>query len=335
MNLRLPALSLSLALLFSAPALAVSQSDIDALFAHPPLRDGTDMNQLLQQKTAAVAVPVATPQSLASLQPSAAPVPPGLTSTNFTPTAPAPLPQPSAQAALKNIFDVSYSEAEEAVSAALAERGIADKVSALMDGRKNSAIFSYSQPTHVETRGLQVDKDHTRWSANILFTTLNGEVISAIPAAGHYSEVTEMPVLKRAMHNGEVISEGDIELRDFTANRTRTDMVADLSSLIGKTPVHSVSPFRPIRDTEIAAMPILKRDALVQIDYTVPGMQISTAGQALAAGARGDVIDVRNTTSKKVVRAVITAADRVQVITPTMQTSQLTPAPVPNSANIQ
>jgi flagella basal body P-ring formation protein FlgA len=73
-------------------------------------------------------------------------------------------------------------------------------------------------------------------------------------------------------------------------------------------------------------MPIVKRDAIVQISYSVPGMEITTSGQALAPGARGDVIEVRNTTSKKVVRAVIEASDRVQVIVPNTQTSQLTPA---------
>ena len=320
MKIYLAPLALLLSFAFATPALAVSQHDIDTLFAHPPAADGNDINQLLQKTAAPSSLP--TPQSLANLQPAAGPATPGLTTTNFVPPAPAPTPQ-SAEASLKNIFEVSYTEAEDAVSAALAERGVADKVSALMDGRKNGAIFSYSQPAHVETRGMQIDKDHTRWSANILFTTLDGQVISAIPAAGHYSEVTEIPVLKRAMRNGEVISEADIELRDFATNRTHTDTITDLSSLIGKTPVHGVSPFRPIHDIEIIAMPILKRDAIVQIDYNVPGMQISTSGQALAAGARGDVIDVRNTTSKKVVRAVIMASDHVQVITPSLQTSQL------------
>lgn len=319
-----------LALFFTTPALAVSQADIDALFAHPPMRDGTDMNQLLESASgtapskAPVATQIATPQSLASLSPAAgANRSAALTTTNATPAQQQQF-HASANASLRNMFDVAYTDAEAAVSTALAERGIADKVSALMDGHKNAAIFSYSEPTHVEIRGLQVDKDHNRWSANLLFTSLDGSVISAIPAAGHYSEVTEVPVLKRAIRNGEIISESDVELRDFATSRTQSDTVRDLSSLIGKTPLHNVSPFRPIHQVEIINMPILKRDAIVQIEYNVPGMHISTAGQALAAGARGDVIDVRNTTSRKVVRAVITSPEHVQVLTPDTQTSQLT-----------
>ncbi len=310
---------------FATPAFAVSNDDINRLFAHPPAAGGPDLNHLLA--TQAMPGPTDAVAQLASLEPSAAPTAPtapvntALTTTNPTPTA---APQAAIDPKnLQNMFQVSYSEAEEAVSAALGERGIADKVGAMMDGRKNTAIFAYSQPIHVQTRGMQVDKDHGRWSANILFVTADGSVVSALPAAGHFNEVIEVPVLKRAFRHGEVITQADIELRDFAMNRTRPDTVTDLSSLIGKTPMGSVSPFRPIRDIEIASMPIVKRDAIVQINYNVPGMQISTSGQALAAGARGDVIDVRNTTSKKVVRAVIEASDRVQVVTGT-QTSQLT-----------
>lgn len=310
-------LALILTLTFASPALAVSEDDINRLFAHPPAADGANINHLLAQ----AATPAQNAVGTLNTNPiPASPAPTGLTTTNPLPTS----KTVTDPASLANMFDVSYSDAESAVSAALAEKGIADKIGAMMDGRKNTAIFSYSQPIHVQTRGLQVDKDRGRWSASLMFLTEDNNVISAIPASGHFNEVVEIPVLKRAFRHGEIISQNDVELRDFAVNRTRPDTVTDLSSLIGKTPSGSVSAFRPIRETEIANLPIVKRDAIVQITYNTPAMQISTSGQALAAGARGDVIDVRNTTSKKVVRAVIMASDRVEVLALNTQTSQLT-----------
>lgn len=308
-------------ILFATPALAVSDDDINRLFAHPPASDGRDINTLIAPATQSMPVTLTGLKDPTPITPAT----PASVSAAMTTTNPPPATIVTVDPkTLENMFTVTYADAEAAIGSALAEKGIADKVGAMMDGRKNTALFSYSQPLTVQARSMQVDKDHGRFSASIMFVSENGTVISALPASGHFNEVIEVPVLKRAFRKGEVITQGDIELRDFALNRTRPDTVTDLSSLIGKTPSGSVSPFRPIRETEIANLPIVKRDAIVQINYSVPGMQISTSGQALAAGARGDVIDVRNTTSKKIVRAVIEAGDRVSVLAPTMQTSQLT-----------
>ncbi|MBY0406281.1 MAG: flagellar basal body P-ring formation chaperone FlgA, partial [Rickettsiales bacterium] len=296
---------LLIALTFSmlaSTAHAVSDADINRLFANPPAA-GANLNQLLAAEV---------PQAPVAFAPS----PAALTTTNMAP----PAARPAPVADLENMFEVSYKDAETAISTALTEKGVADKVGALMDGRKNAALFVHSQPLRVETRGLKIDHDHHRWSGSVLFVAEDGAVISAIPASGHFSEMVEVPVLKRPVRNGDIIAESDIELRDFAKDRTRPDTISDLSSLIGKTPSRSISPYRPLRESEVTHLAIIKRDAMVQMTYTTPGMHISTTGQALAAGAKGDVIDVRNTASKKVVRAVIQTAESVQVLSQNQQT---------------
>ncbi|NBO17999.1 MAG: flagella basal body P-ring formation protein FlgA, partial [Proteobacteria bacterium] len=162
-----------------------------------------------------------------------------------------------------------------------------------------------------------------RWQSSLVFVNEKGDVISAMPASGMFHEMIEVPVLKRQLRNGEQISESDIELRDFIRSQTRPDTITDISSLIGKTPMRGISAFRPVRESEITGAPIVKRDAIVQLRYTVPGMEITTPGQALAQGARGDVIEVRNTASRKVVRGVIENADTVIVYSPNQQMSAL------------
>jgi sulfur-oxidizing protein SoxZ len=82
-------------------------------------------------------------------------------------------------------------------------------------------------------------------------------------------------------------------LRDFIRSQTRPDTINDIASLIGKTPTHGISPFRPVRESEITGTPLVKRDAIVQLRYAVPGMEITTPGQVITQGARGDVIEVR------------------------------------------
>lgn len=273
-------------------AAAATDAEIDALFS-----------ELSQQQPAAAFAP----------QP-AAPVP-------------APSPQPAAQAQPeqpRGSFEVSYADAEAAVGAALAAKGIGDKIGAMMDGRTSKAIFAYGEPLQVQTRGLRTDPKKSRWQASLLFVNEKGDVVSAMPAAGMFHEMVEVPVLRRHLRNGEQITESDIEVRDFIRSQTRPDTITDIASLIGKTPMRSISAYRPVRESEIAGLPLIKRDAIVQLRFSTPGMEITTPGQAMAQGARGDVIEVRNTASRKVVRGVVESATSVLVYNPNQQTSALT-----------
>jgi flagella basal body P-ring formation protein FlgA len=222
-----------------------------------------------------------------------------------------------------NAFEVSYSNVEDAVTQALTEKGVGDKVAATINGRKSKPIFAYNKPVTIETRGLQYDKMSGHWEGSIVFVA-DGDVISAIPASGHFDEMVEVAVLKREMRPSDIIHENDVEIRDFSVRNTRTNTVTDISSLIGKAPLRTISPYRPIRSEEIVNPSIMKKDAMVQMHYSLPGMDITTAGQAMTAGAKGDVINVRNVTSKRMVRAVIEDSETVSVATPTQQTSQLT-----------
>ena len=58
---------------------------------------------------------------------------------------------------------------------------------------------------------------------------------------------------------------------------------------------------------------IVQRNETVTITYEVPGIILSIRGQAQDAGARGDVINVLNTQSKRIVQATIIAPGRVSV----------------------
>jgi len=215
-------------------------------------------------------------------------------------------------------FEVSYGNAEEAVSRALTDKGIGDKVTAritsMVGNHKAGTLHAFDKPVTIDIKGLQFDKQSRRWNASLLFLA-DGDVITALPVSGHFEEVLEIPVLKREVRNNEVINEADIEVRDFPVTSTRTDTITDISELIGKSPLRTISPSRPIRIHEIASPALVKKNGLVQIRYSSPGMEITTTGQAMDDGAKGAVINVRNTASKKTVRAVVEDSNTVNILT--------------------
>ncbi|NBX03032.1 MAG: flagella basal body P-ring formation protein FlgA [Alphaproteobacteria bacterium] len=225
-------------------------------------------------------------------------------------------------AAPKYNFRLSYEDTEQAVGIALAEKGAGAKVAATVMGARGQALYSADKPISVEIRGLTFDKNTQRWSANVLCIS-EDEVVSAMPIGGRYEEVAELPVLKRAVRAEDVIKDEDIELRDYPLSRVHGDVVSDLAALVGKSPLRSISAGRPIRDAEISAPNVVNKNSIVQMRYTTAGMQITTSGQVQTDGGVGQVVAVRNLTSKKVVYAVVNSENSVTVLPAgTQQVSQ-------------
>ncbi len=227
--------------------------------------------------------------------------------------APAEQSAQSTQSVQSYIFNLTYEDAEDAVSKALTEKAEGKIVSATINGKKAAPLYSYNKPISVEVRGLRPDSSNNKWSASLVVLS-DGAVISAMPLAGRYAMMTEVPMLKHAVKNGEMISKNDIEVKQIAQTRVFKDTITDMASLIGQSPVRSISPARPIRLSEISAPSIVKKNALVKMRYKTPSMEITTAGQAMSDGAKGDVIEVKNTSSKKTARGVVSDANTVDIL---------------------
>lgn len=223
----------------------------------------------------------------------------------FAPEAPAAAP--------RYLFQLSRADAESALSQALSEKSEGRKIRANITSHSGDALFSYGSPLTVEVRGLTSDPQTHRWSASLMFVA-EGLIVSALPVSGRMEETLEVPVLKRQVRAGEVITEKDIAVHDFALNVVRSDTVTDMAGLIGKSPQRVISQHRPIRAGELARPALVKKGAIVQMRYAASGMEITTAGQAAGEGARGEVIAVRNLASKKLVRAMIDDDASVRVL---------------------
>ncbi len=209
-------------------------------------------------------------------------------------------------------FRLTYDDAQEALEMALVERGAGDKITAQITSRSGgSALFSYNHPISVEIRGLRFDSATHRFNANLVAVS-GTEIISARAVSGRFDRLVEVPVLRRTMRSGDVIKSSDIELRDYSEARARYDIVADISSLLGKTPQRTISAGRPIRSHELVEEAVVKKNTMVTMFYTQGAMQITTSGQAQSDGAIGSLIGVKNLSSGKIIQAVVTGDKSVE-----------------------
>jgi flagella basal body P-ring formation protein FlgA len=207
-------------------------------------------------------------------------------------------------------------DASTTVSQALMKAGAGDNVKASIYGAGDETIIATaSGPISADVDNVDIDKQHSRWSAELLLSA-NGKNLAPVKLSGRYDTMTQLPMLKRRVQSNEVISADDIEWMAWPATHLRKSTVIDPKDLIGKSPRRIISQDRPIREDEIANPALIAKGMQVTLVYKTPTLEIKTLGEALDSGAKGEVIRVRNIASKSIIEGTIEAGDSVRVTSP-------------------
>lgn len=207
-------------------------------------------------------------------------------------------------------FKLKASEVEQAIATALQTEKIAAHPRVIITNNRQIVLYKSDKPAEVEINKLIHDEAKKTWVANMLITQ-NDNVVSAKPLAGRYEEQIAVPILRKRFNNGEIISEADIEIKYFTHYKVPHGSVVDINEIIGKTPARLISKGRPIRQAELIKPAIIEKGTIVQMLYKNNAIEISTIGEALDNGGMADIIRVKNTDSKKVIRAKIISQNQV------------------------
>ncbi len=211
------------------------------------------------------------------------------------------------------LHTVALSEVEQAVATALQTQGVASLVTARVEGVMRDTAFGHRTPLSIDIRALTATPATKRWSANINFVA-DGTIVSVAPMQGRYTEMVMLPTAKHALKPDYPLSEDDLELRPYPLTAMRSGMLKDITTVIGKVPHRHISPNRPLHEDEFSDARVVRKQAPVTLEYSTPSISITTAGQALQAGAVGDVIDVLNVNSKKVVRGTVVDKQTVRIL---------------------
>ncbi|MGJ9417745.1 flagellar basal body P-ring formation chaperone FlgA [Massilia sp. CMS3.1] len=100
-----------------------------------------------------------------------------------------------------------------------------------------------------------------------------------------------------------------IAQRDIT---TIADPVVATQDAVGQTSRRSLRAGDVLRSSSLTAPVLVKRGDAVVMIARIEGIEVSTAGEALDAGAKGTTIRVRNSTSGQTLRMRVTAPGTVE-----------------------
>src|SRR5690606_27520551 len=135
----------------------------------------------------------------------------------------------------------------------------------------------------------------------------------ALKVSGRAQEVESIPVLKNRVAAGETITRSDVEWIQVPAGRYGGGYVDQISDLVGQSPRRALNAGTPVRAGDVGRPEAVAKNVLVTMVAQNPGITITTTGRALESGSIGDVVQVMNLQSKKIVQATIIGSNQVQV----------------------
>jgi flagella basal body P-ring formation protein FlgA len=208
----------------------------------------------------------------------------------------------------------------EAIRAALigglVARGAVGELDIQFDGLAPTLKLPVGVSPEITVQQLNLDAQSGRFSAAIV-APADGAAATRVVLTGRVFTLTDVPVAVRRLLPGEVIREGDLEWTQVHADRVTTAIVVDPANVIGRAPRRPIRAGEPIRANDLQIATMLKRGTMVTMMLETPRMLITTQGRAMEDGAEGQLVNVMNTSSNRVVKALVVDPTTVSVASAT------------------
>ncbi|MBI1210584.1 MAG: flagellar basal body P-ring formation protein FlgA [Alphaproteobacteria bacterium] len=180
--------------------------------------------------------------------------------------------------------------------------------------------FALSLPAaaqgHYQIANLSFDAMRQAFAGNLSYAGANGQP-QLVGIVGTAYPAIEVPALAHDVAINDVIGPQDLMTIELPAERASTTLITNADDLAGQAARRPLRARQPIFAFDVKKPVIVKKGELVTLVFSLPGIELTAAGQALADGGKGDVIAVLNARSRRTIEGRVSAAGTVSVQTPT------------------
>lgn len=198
------------------------------------------------------------------------------------------------------------------LAADMVARGVDGEFDIQFDGSAPALKLPVDVDPTLTVQQLNLDSQSGRFQA-VLVAATDGQASARTVVSGRVFALTEVPVPTRRLLPGEVITEADLEWVQVHADRISGATVVDPSQIVGHSPRRPIRAGEPVRANDLLIAMTMKRGTVVTMVLETPQMLITTQGRAMEDGAEGDLVDVMNIASNRVVKATIVDPTTVSV----------------------
>lgn len=203
-------------------------------------------------------------------------------------------------------------EAMEALRAALAGAGAGS------DAEPELAAYA---PPMVPAEGaarpavgqLDYDAKTGRFTA-VLMVSAEGMAPVQARLSGRVQEMVDLPVPRRRLLPGDVITAADLQMLRMRVTATRGELVQLAQQAVGQGVRRPVAPGQPIPLADLGRPALVHKGGAVRVVLDGPGIALSAQGIAAEPGGLGERVRVFNPVSRAVLEAEVIGPDQVRVL---------------------
>ncbi len=200
---------------------------------------------------------------------------------------------------------VTSDKIEEAVRNGLKDKGIESDYELVFVSMPNPQIvLPHSEAAEAELTAINYDAGHGRFEATLTAPSRQNP-LAELTVTGKVEQLTQVPVLKKALSSGTVINAYDIAWIDMKSSELQHDIVLNADDLTGLTPRRMLEAGKPVRGNELERPQLVTRGDTITITYHSGPMVLTAQGKAMQSGAKGDMIRVVNASSNQTIDAFV------------------------------
>lgn len=160
--------------------------------------------------------------------------------------------------------------------------------------------------------------DRIDWSRNNGFFTLYATVAVEVGTepliiTGTAIEMIEVLALSQPLSRGDIVQENDLTTIRLPRSTVIAGAVHDSTGIVGKAARTNLRPNQPLARKNFERPVLITRGDNITVRYEIGNMKLTTRAKAMTEGAMGDVIDVMNLQSRRIVPAVVLSRGEVRV----------------------
>ena len=134
---------------------------------------------------------------------------------------------------------------------------------------------------------------------------IDEKIVKTVMSRVYLKVYKEVYVAKNNIGHEQVINENDIKKVRLNIDRLPSQYVTDKSALIGKQSKRPISAGETLQTRTLELQPIVKPGDKIAILYETKMFRVTATGLAMKHARKGEVIPIRNTSSKKIIQAKV------------------------------
>jgi flagella basal body P-ring formation protein FlgA len=203
---------------------------------------------------------------------------------------------------------------EEIVRNRLDAEGMPEPYGAeLREGADGADVALSGGSYEARVADFSLNRESGRFEGEIVFRASDGAE-EKTRISGRAEAMEFAPVLARDVAKGAVIAPEMLTRVALPSRRLRAGTLREEADAVGKTAVRTLKRGAALRESDVEAPLLVRRNATVEIEYVAPNVRIVAVGKALEDGTKGQIIRTESFAGGKTVRASVTGENKVRAL---------------------